>query len=54
MEKAVMAQYGVARLARVEEVKEQFWAISMERRLENPAVVALRDSARQELFSGAK
>jgi LysR family transcriptional activator of nhaA len=54
MEQAVKDQYGVQLLARVEEVREQFWAISMERRLENPAVVALRDSARQELFNRQK
>ncbi len=54
MEKQVISQFGVARLARLTEVREQFWAISMERRLANPAVLAIRDSARQELFSPPK
>ncbi len=54
MEPDVKAQHGVALLARLEGVTEEFWAISMERRLENPAVVAMRDSARHALFSQPK
>lgn len=46
----VMAQYGVHRLGRIDEVRERFYAISVERRLKHPAVVAISDAARHELF----
>jgi LysR family transcriptional regulator, transcriptional activator of nhaA len=32
------------------EVRTQFYAISAERRLQHPAVLAIRTAARQELF----
>ena len=51
MTKEVIAQYRVVKLATVDEVQEQFWAISMERRLENKAVVAIRDAAREGMFA---
>jgi LysR family transcriptional activator of nhaA len=53
VEREVAAQYGVHVLGRIEEVRERFYAISVERRLRNPAVVALTDVARQELFAAA-
>lgn len=46
----VMAQYGVRPVGRVPEVRERFYAISAERRLKNPAVVAISDAAKHELF----
>lgn len=46
----VVAQYGVRILGRAEEVRERFYAISVERRLKNPAVIALTEAARHELF----
>jgi LysR family transcriptional activator of nhaA len=52
VEKEVMAQYGVRVLGRTEEVRERFYAISVERRLKHPAVLAITDAARQELFRG--
>ncbi len=51
VEKEVAAQYGVQLLGRVEEVRERFYAISVERRLRHPAVVAISDAARHELFA---
>ena len=45
------AQYGVQLLGRVDEVRERFYAISVERRLKHPAVVAISDAARQALFA---
>lgn len=48
--KEIGEQYRVVRLAHLKEVREQFWAISMERRLENRAVLAIRDAARAGLF----
>ena len=53
IEDEVIAQYGVKLLGRTEEVLERFYAISAERRLKNPAVVAISDAARLELFTRA-
>lgn len=50
VEAEVMAQYGVEVIGRSDEVKERFYAISAERRLKHPAVVAISDAARQDLF----
>ena len=46
----VMRQYEVVRIGTTEEVIEQFYAISVERKLTHPAVVAISRAARQELF----
>jgi LysR family transcriptional activator of nhaA len=54
VENEVMAQYGVQLLGRVEEVRERFYAISVERRLKNPAIVAISDAARHELFASPR
>jgi LysR family transcriptional regulator, transcriptional activator of nhaA len=51
VESEVMAQHDVQLLGRVPEVRERFYAISVERRLKHPAVVAISDAARQELFA---
>jgi LysR family transcriptional activator of nhaA len=50
VEPEVMAQYGVETIGRSDEVKERFYAISAERRLKHPAVVAISDAARHDLF----
>jgi LysR family transcriptional regulator, transcriptional activator of nhaA len=47
----VVKQFGVEVLGRVPEVKERFYAISAERKLKHPAVVAISEAARDELFS---
>ncbi|HQZ45567.1 MAG TPA: transcriptional activator NhaR [Usitatibacteraceae bacterium] len=46
----ISQQYGVVAIGRTEAVMEQFYAISVERRLTHPAVVAISTAARQELF----
>lgn len=51
MEPDVSRQYGVQVLGRAPEVRERFYAISVERKLKNPAVVAISDAARHEIFS---
>jgi LysR family transcriptional regulator, transcriptional activator of nhaA len=43
-------QYGVEAIGATGEVTESFYAISVERRLSHPAVVAISEAARQELF----
>jgi LysR family transcriptional activator of nhaA len=50
IEDEIRKHYGVALVARTEAVVERFYAISVERRLKNPAVVAILESARQGLF----
>ena len=53
VEDEIVAQHGVQVLGRADEVRERFYAISVERRLKNPAVVAISDAARQEIFGSA-
>ncbi|MEZ0312789.1 MAG: transcriptional activator NhaR [Myxococcota bacterium] len=49
--KEVCMQYGVQIIGQAPEVKERFYAVSVERRLKHPAVVALTDIARHETFA---
>jgi LysR family transcriptional activator of nhaA len=51
IERQVCEQYGVAVVGRIDAVREQFYAISIDRRLKHPAVVAVFEAARRELFS---
>jgi len=51
IEKETCAQYKVVPLGRIESVIERFYAISVERRLKHPAVVAISEAARLELFA---
>lgn len=50
IEAEICRQYGVKVVGRIEDVKERFYAISVERRLKHPAVVAISDAARNQLF----
>ncbi len=50
VEAEMKAQYRVRVIGRSEAVRERFFAISGERRLRHPAVVAISESARGELF----
>ena len=50
IEKEVRRQYGVRVIGRVESVQERFYAISVERKVKHPAVVAIADAAREKLF----
>jgi LysR family transcriptional activator of nhaA len=38
-------------VGRSDEVRQQFYAISVERRIKHPAVVAICEAARQDIFS---
>jgi LysR family transcriptional activator of nhaA len=51
VEDDVAAKYGVRVIGRTEEIKEHFYAISAERRIKHPAVTAITESARSELFT---
>ena len=46
----VIQQYRVVAIGHTGEITEQFYAISVERRLTHPAVVAISSAARQKLF----
>ena len=50
----VQREHGVTVIGRTDEVTEQFYAISMERRLTHPAVVAINDTAHRKLFASLK
>ncbi len=50
IEKEIRRQYGVRAVGRVESVRERFYAISVERKVKHPAVVAIADAAREKLF----
>ncbi len=50
IEEEVRRQYGVQLVGRVDAVRERFYAVSHERRLKHPAVVAVCDAAREKLF----
>lgn len=51
IEGEVRRQYGLHVVGRADSVKEQFYAISVERRLRNPAVAAIQKAAEQKLFT---
>ncbi|MEO7714086.1 MAG: transcriptional activator NhaR [Gemmatimonadaceae bacterium] len=51
VEREVQRQYGVRVVGRVEAIRERFYAISVERRIRHPAVLAISTSARRELFA---
>ncbi len=50
IEQEICRQYRVKAVGRIEEIKERFYAISVERRLKHPAVVRISDVARTTLF----
>lgn len=53
LEADVRDQYGVAVVGRADDVRESFYAITVERRLRHPAVVAVAETARDEVFAAA-
>ncbi len=50
VEREVRRQYGVELLGRIDEVQERYYAITVERRIRHPAVVAICENARDEIF----
>jgi LysR family transcriptional activator of nhaA len=50
LEDEVVAQYGARVIGRSDELQEEFYAISVERRITHPCVVAITQAARGELF----
>lgn len=54
IERDVCRQFGVQVVGRLEQVRERFYAISVEKKLKHPAVVAISENARQQLFGGGE
>ena len=50
LESEIETQYGVKTLGRTQEIVEEFFAISVERRVTHPCVVAITKAARNKLF----
>lgn len=50
IEKEVKTQYGMQLVGRVEEVVDRFFAISVEKRVHHPAVLAIVKQARSKIF----
>jgi LysR family transcriptional activator of nhaA len=48
----VMAQYDVVMIGQTDAVTESFYAISVERKVKHPGIVAITEGARRELFTG--
>ena len=51
IEAEVTSQYKAACIGRIDELKERFYAISVERRVLHPVVAAIMETARESLFS---
>ncbi len=51
MENDVLEKYGVKVIGRTDEITEEFYLISPERRIKNPAITAITEAARTNLFS---
>lgn len=49
----VMRQYDVVELGRTQEIRERFFAISVERKLSHPAVLAVSEAARRRFYPSA-
>ena len=51
LEAETVAQFGVDVIGRTDELVEEFFAVSVERRITHPCVVAITDAARAQLFT---
>lgn len=51
MEADIVGQFGVEVIGRTDELVEEFFAVSVERRITHPCVVAITKTARGQLFS---
>ena len=53
LEEEMRTQYGAERIGLARDVVVRYYAISVERRLTHPAVVALRNAAQESIFGEA-
>jgi LysR family transcriptional regulator, transcriptional activator of nhaA len=54
IEAEVRRQYRVRQVGRAPAVRQQFYAISVERKIKHPAVVAVCETARKDIFTGGE
>lgn len=54
IEPEVCGQYRVEVIGRCPQLKERFYAVSMERRLKHPAVIAICETAQNQIFASSK
>jgi LysR family transcriptional regulator, transcriptional activator of nhaA len=52
VEAEIRRQYRVRVLGRIDAIRERFYAISVERRIKHPAVAAISEAARGQVFGG--
>lgn len=52
--KEIESQYKVRMMGRVPEVRERLYAITVERKIKNPAVVAICETAKVKVFGGGR
>jgi LysR family transcriptional activator of nhaA len=52
LENEIVAQYGVEVIGRTDELVEEFFAVSVERRISHPCIAAITQNARGRLFNG--
>lgn len=52
VEQETQRRYHVQVLGRVESIRQRFYAISLEKKLKHPAVIAITSAAREKLFAG--
>jgi len=50
IESEIEAQYGVKTIGRTKEITDEFFAISVERRVKHPCVVAIAEASRTRFF----
>jgi LysR family transcriptional activator of nhaA len=51
IESEIEMQYGAKAIGRTKEIIEEFFAISVERRVSHPCVVAIAEASRTQLFA---
>ncbi|WP_053232266.1 transcriptional activator NhaR [Sandaracinus amylolyticus] len=51
IEDEIREQYGVQRVGELEDVRQRFYVITVDRRIKHPAVLAITERARDELFA---
>jgi LysR family transcriptional regulator, transcriptional activator of nhaA len=51
IEASVMEKYGVQPIGRADDLREKFYAVTVERKLRHPAIIKITETARVEVFS---
>ena len=51
IEKELRQRYGLKLVGRAKDIRQRFFAISVERKIKNPAVIAICEVARNKIFA---